>query len=173
MNNVMMYIVNQMTDFVPTWEHIHVAMKFSTRFDLLGHRDAGLIVVFPFSVVLDLRDKHGKGVFSQAGCLVGKEMLRTIAHEFRHEQQELLWDTNIPHVALENTENEDLGFAPIEKRSAKARASYWRDPGEVDARDFAERCVEAAPIGILSVLQKYAECFTKEHFEEFRAAISK
>lgn len=70
--------------------------------------------------------------------LLGRETLRALAHEFRHSQQELLWDTDIPVVSVEAMASED-DFA-LRRESFM---HYKNDPGEVDARNFAERVVNA------------------------------
>ena len=98
---------------------------------ILGTRDRarGIVLkLMPIVIYLAKKRKHKDAWTSQES--LGEECIRTLAHEWRHSQQDLLWETDIPQVAV--------------MELLDGSADYWQDPGEADAREFSEAVVSRA-----------------------------
>lgn len=61
--------------------------------------------------------------------ILGKAFLMACAHEWRHMQQELCWDEDLPSVSFK---------AKAQNGVHPDMDAYREDPGEADARAFAE-----------------------------------
>ena len=68
------------------------------------------------------------------------ETARALAHEFRHLDQAQAWD-ELPQVGVEAAE--------ISLGKPGHSATYWRDPGEEDARQWASTVIEDMPEDVL------------------------
>lgn len=75
--------------------------------------------------------------------IIGKAFLVACAHEWRHMQQELLWDEDLPSVAFS---------AKAQNGIHKDMDAYRRDPGEADARAFADLVAVHAPKNLICAL---------------------
>lgn len=161
--DVLTFVASKMTDYEPDWTHIRFALAVGQNSSLLACREMSKITLFPFSICSYLFEQHGRGLWQNPDHVVGREMLRQLAHEFRHEQQETLWDTDIPQVDAAHKTNEALGVD-----GAADFDAYWNDPGEKDAREFAERVVAAAPEEVIVFLEALARDFIKAHVSEVK-----
>lgn len=79
---------------------------------------------------------------------MGTLLLEQVAHEWRHFQQEVLWETDIPQVSM--------GVRRAPGTPETVADGYWEDPGELDARQFASRALEAAPDDLIKAVGRLA-----------------
>jgi len=95
--------------------------------------------------------------------------MRAIAHEFRHTQQHRLWDTDIPKVEWEAKNS------PASPRDSTDKAMievYRNDPGEIDARQFANKFEDAFDEKFLRKIGRLALRYHRRHAKEYIQAMS-
>lgn len=125
-------VVAQMTDYPVFAEKIRIRFDVWNGYHVYGCQQFGNIAIYVCELVFSRKINENDMI------ALGRETVRALAHEFRHSQQELLWDTDIPVVSVKAMASED-DFA-LRRESFM---HYKNDPGEVDARDFAEKVVNA------------------------------
>lgn len=111
---------------------------------VLGSAKFGKIVIFPNNIKNYLRREgkvrpHGgdANIKRSNRVMLGEQLLNTLAHEMRHIAQENSWDDDVPLpcVAWE--------VQSLHPNLEEIKPGYFEDPGERDAREFAEKAVSA------------------------------
>lgn len=109
---------------------------------VLGATKFGKIVIFPNNIKSYLLREgkvrpHGgdESIKRSNRVILGEQLLNTLAHEMRHLAQESSWDADVPlpRVAWE--------VKSISTSLGEIKPGYFEDPGETDAREFAEKAV--------------------------------
>ena len=112
---------------------LHIEDKVSLMFDVFGGIDilgaacGDQIKIFACQLVANA---------NTTGRDLGDYAVKVLAHEFRHVQQ--LNFKDLPQVA-DNNRRIGMGLKP----AGYSDERYYNDPGEVDARDFADYMVKA------------------------------
>lgn len=122
-NAIMEPIAKLMTDY-PYSSPAYIEFGLFRSPGTTGACKLDRITLFPCEIVFAMCC-HGQNISDTLA--VGKETISVLAHEFRHAQQHLLWDTDIP----QSEEYYDDGKFNMFK--------YWTDPGEKDAREFSKK----------------------------------
>jgi hypothetical protein len=110
------------------------------------------------TITKDIR--HNWGVF-------GRLIIRGIAHEFRHTQQALLWDTDIPRVAWNAMIHEMPDQGPF--RGKTEVETYQNDAGEIDASEFAEKVVNSVDERYTLMIARLALRYVKRQYHAWLA----
>lgn len=138
-----------------------VTFNFSSRVNtrcLADFSIYGGINIYMFSIVKDM-SYHGMSPGDIES--LGKEIIRHLAHEWRHEQQELLWDTDIPSVTS--------GAKSFMGKEINDNV-YWEDPGEADARQFSELVLQHMPTKHIRAVGRLFRYLIRKEIAKAKAA---
>lgn len=128
-----------------TWEP-RIKVDWDHSGSSLATHGLGTITINMKVIVGELRTKgHHPGEVMP----LGRILVENLAHEWRHFQQAVLWDTDIPqvsHSVMRSSDDPDNGV----------REGYWEDPGELDARQFASRVMAGIPDDVVMAVGRLA-----------------
>ena len=167
-------IAARMTDFPVQMDGLHLDFNVWGGPHVGGSNTVGFISIYACEIfyLLFIRRKipqgetitkdirHNWGVF-------GRLIIRGIAHEFRHTQQALLWDTDIPRVAWNAMIHEMPARGPF--RGKAEVETYQNDAGETDASEFAEKVVNSVDERYTLMIARLALRYVKRQYHAWLA----
>ena len=153
-------IIAQMKDFTPDLYGVSLSFGVWGGRGCGGSQAFGKIKVFICEHAWDAMEAGQK----IDPMVLGQRVLRAIAHEFRHTQQEALWEENIPSVSwmvrADNTGDRSPEWSWI---------AYTNDKGEMDAKLFAHNVVRTADPAFVRLIGRLSTWIGRKQFEEWHA----
>ena len=150
-----------MTDYPVFWEDLTIRFELWGGEFVEGRSDFESIVVYPCTCVCNVFKEEKP---PRRMCMIGKRIMRVLAHEFRHTQQQRLWDTDIPQVEWKIRRRKNAPGILLNKDLTEV---YRNDPGETDARKFAEMVENTFDERFLSKIGRLALRYHKRHCREY------
>ena len=156
-------IAAKMTDYTPDIDGLRVKMVAYIGKGVQATHALGLITVAPCESAWEA---YCDGQSVMDPMVLGRRVLRHLAHEFRHSQQELLWDTDIPSVSWAARPAGGVASSSV------PFLIYRNDRGEMDAKRYADVVVNSADPAFIHLIGRYARWCCAHQWAEFQSKAS-